>query len=159
MIQSVSEIISEIENGLDCESPIESKLCWQLRQLGIEYETQKEVGNRRLDIVIGKINIECDGKEFHCEETDLRRDIEVSKNGYKIVRVMGREIFRNPKRVAWVIGLIADKSLPKINDYFFIDDISEIRARNNYPYDMMIKIYNRNNYFWIPCALKREELF
>jgi len=72
-MQVIGDVIDEMENGLDCESPIELRLCWQLRKLGIEYEVQKWVGSRRLDIVIGKINVECDGKQFHDEQTELAR--------------------------------------------------------------------------------------
>ena len=155
-MQVIGDVIDEMENGLACESPIESRLCWQLRKLGIEYDTQKWVGNRRLDIVIGKVNVECDGKNFHNEQTDLRRDIEVLRNGFRVIRVAGREIMRNPKRVAWVIGLIADENLPKLNDVFSPGETFDTRNIPNYPYDMMLKIYSKNGYFWIPCDLAMQ---
>lgn len=153
MIQSVGDVIDEIENGLDCESPIESRLCWQLRRLGVDYEAQKVVGNRRLDIVIGKINVECDGKDFHDEKTDMRRDIEVSNHGYKIIRITGSEIRRDPRRLAWMVGLITDSKMKKLSDVFSPSELFDIKTRENYPHDMMIKIYSRSGYFWVPCDL------
>jgi very-short-patch-repair endonuclease len=83
------------------DSYIEERLYWKLVERGYEPKTQVRCGPYRIDMVIGKIAIECDGKAFHSSPEqkayDKRRDSYIRRNGYKsVLRFTGSEINKTP---------------------------------------------------------------
>lgn len=83
-----------------CESPIEWRLYNALARRGYKVYTQTRCGPYYIDITIGNIAIECDGKAFHSSPAqksyDKRRSSYLYKNGYKsVLRFTGSEINRN----------------------------------------------------------------
>lgn len=96
-------------NDLYKSSPIEDVLYGEMKRKGILPERQfyvKEGGNTYcLDFGVfckrGKIDVECDGREFHsgenAHEKDRRRNNELTSYGWSILRFSGREINETPK--------------------------------------------------------------
>jgi very-short-patch-repair endonuclease len=83
-----------------CESPIEFRLYNALARKGYKVRTQVRCGAYRIDIVIGNIAIECDGKDFHSspaqKKYDKRRTSYLYRHGYKsVLRFTGSEINKN----------------------------------------------------------------
>ena len=80
-------------------SPIELPVWDYIRMMGLPYLPQFPVGNRFLDFAdpIRKIDIECDGKQWHDEESDKKRDAELEAQGWKIYRLSGEMIFLDSK--------------------------------------------------------------
>ena len=86
-------------------TPIENRLKTELDNLGISYEFQYPVGKYILDFHIEnslvKLNVECDGKEFHSDfeakNHDNERDLYMQKCGYKVLRLPGVLIWNSPK--------------------------------------------------------------
>lgn len=87
--------IKEILSGkFITESPIERILVNKLRGQKIVFETQKKIGKYRVDILIGRLVVECDGAEFH--RHDKRdRDMFLRSLGYTVKHYTGSEIFNN----------------------------------------------------------------
>ena len=102
------------------ESPIEQKLWYALRYMGIGVETQVSIGNYRVDMLVfsrlssNEVIIECDGANFHHNLIDEFRDdelIEIAK--LPIAHISGKEIAKSPERCALYI---AERWFPKIMD-------------------------------------------
>jgi len=99
------------------ESPIEDILLRELHILGIYPAIQFEVPPYRIDLALPEqmIAIECDGKEWHSSdvqiERDAKRDEFLRKNGWRVIRFYGKEIYRDADRIAKLI--IGDKSTPR----------------------------------------------
>lgn len=80
-----------------CESPIELKLYRALARKGYKVRTQVKCGYYRIDMCIGDMAIECDGKAFHSspaqKKYDKNRTSYLYRNGYKsVLRFTGSEI-------------------------------------------------------------------
>ena len=94
-------------NDLYKSSPIEERLYKEMKSEGILPERQycvKERGNTYfLDFGIfckkGRIDVECDGREFHsgedAHEKDRKRNNELTSYGWSILRFSGKEINSN----------------------------------------------------------------
>lgn len=83
-----------------CESWIEQRLYNALARKGYLVRKQVRCGPYRIDLVIGSIAIECDGKAFHSspdqKKYDRRRSSVLYKNGYKsVLRFTGSQINRD----------------------------------------------------------------
>jgi very-short-patch-repair endonuclease len=83
-----------------CESYIEWRLYEALAKKGYKVRTQTRCGPYRIDMTIGRIAIECDGKAFHSspeqKKYDKRRSSYLYRNGYRsVLRFTGSEINRN----------------------------------------------------------------
>lgn len=83
------------------ESPIEDLLTFELQKRNIKFEIQKKIGRYRVDFFFPKANliIEVDGKEYHStseqREKDMKRQMDLIKKGYTVLRFRGSEIFRD----------------------------------------------------------------
>lgn len=77
-------------------TPIEKSVWNDIRSAGVPFMPQYPVGNYFLDFAdpIKKIAIECDGKVFHDEEKDSKRDAELIKLGWAVYRLTGAECNR-----------------------------------------------------------------
>jgi len=102
------------------ESPIEQKLWYALRYMGIGVETQVSVGDYRVDMIVfsrlssNQVIIECDGANFHYNLIDEFRDdelIEIAK--LPVAHISGKEIAKSPEMCALYI---AERWFPKIMD-------------------------------------------
>ncbi len=87
-------------------TPIENRLKTELENAGILYEFQYPIDNKYiLDFFIQnenvKLNVECDGKEFHSSfeaiEYDNKRNFFMQSKGFKVIRFPGVVIWNNPK--------------------------------------------------------------
>lgn len=104
----IGDIVDEILHGPEFESPIEKKLYGYLESTflpTVHIEKQFWVnticGNFRIDFVIdteiGKIGLECDGREYHVIDRDMWRDAMILAGGdIKIMyRFSGSDIHSN----------------------------------------------------------------
>jgi very-short-patch-repair endonuclease len=67
---------------------------------GYKVKTQKKCGPFRIDLAIGNVAIECDGKAYHSSTSqrayDRRRTSYIRRRGYKsVLRFSGSEINKN----------------------------------------------------------------
>lgn len=86
------------------ESPIERVMFRLLTNNGFYPQTQVPCGKYRIDLVIlGKIALECDGKQWHSSPQqkahDKRKDAFLRENGYIVLRFTGRDIYRRQKYI------------------------------------------------------------
>jgi very-short-patch-repair endonuclease len=94
-----------------CESPIEEMMLEALYEKGLKPYTQIPCGRYRIDIVVKekykKIAIECDGKEFHSSNEQVKNDEQknyyLRKKKYEVIRFTGSEIYRNKNWCAEVV--------------------------------------------------------
>jgi very-short-patch-repair endonuclease len=98
------------------ESYIETRLYYKLIEAGYNPKAQVRCGPYRIDMVIGKIAIECDGKAFHSspeqKKYDKRRDAYIRRHGYKaVLRFTGSEINKDVYTCINRIGRAVDKCL------------------------------------------------
>lgn len=82
-----------------CESYIELRLYDALSKNGYYPRTQVKCGPYRIDLVIGNLAIECDGKAYHStpehKRHDSRKNYYLMKRGYKVCRISGKSINKN----------------------------------------------------------------
>lgn len=89
------------DNGIPMfDSWIEHNLYYKLIERGHKPKTQTRCGPYRIDLTIGNIAIECDGKAFHSspaqKKYDKKRTSYLYRHGYKsVLRFTGSEINRN----------------------------------------------------------------
>lgn len=97
-----------------CESPIEIDLGAALMMLAegrYLIEPQHEAGGYRYDFSVRSLPtkkllclVECDGKEFHStpgqKANDQAKDRLAESFGIRVVRLTGREIYRDPAKAA-----------------------------------------------------------
>jgi len=102
------------------ESPIERKLWYALRYMGIGVETQVSIGDYRVDMILfsrlssNQVIIECDGVNFHHNLIDEFRDDElIDIARLPIAHISGKEIAESPERCALYI---AERWFPKLMD-------------------------------------------
>ena len=78
------------------ESPIERRLYNVLVINGYSVRTQVKCGAYRIDLVIGRLVIECDGKSYHSSPAqkahNRKKDAYLRNQGYKVMRVSGSSI-------------------------------------------------------------------
>lgn len=82
-------------------TPIEKEAWNIIRTIGsVVLYPQYPVGNYRPDFAnpVKKIIVECDGKAFHDEEKDFERDTNLWKEGWRVFRVTGSELYRIVER-------------------------------------------------------------
>lgn len=80
------------------ESPAEVLVHDFLRDLGIPYLDQVPVHNFILDIVVGGIVIEVDGRHHHQPEirdADIHRDLRLAQLGFEVLRIPTSDLFSN----------------------------------------------------------------
>jgi very-short-patch-repair endonuclease len=88
--------------GRASESGTESLMSFDLRQAGILFRQQVEIGSvGRVDFVVGRtLVIEVDGAQFHSSveafERDRVRDAELSIRGYRVLRFSYRQLTVTP---------------------------------------------------------------
>jgi very-short-patch-repair endonuclease len=77
-------------------TPIEYDAWYTIRCLGIDLYPQYPIGKYFADFAAPKQKfiLECDGKEWHDEEKDAKRDLYMSHLGWQIFRVTGSECHR-----------------------------------------------------------------
>ena len=79
------------------DSHIERRLYSALVNNGYKVRAQVPCGRYKIDLVIGDVAIECDGKKYHSsperKARDRRKSAYLRKNGYrKVIRFTGSEI-------------------------------------------------------------------
>lgn len=116
-------------------TPIEMAAWFSIRGRGVPLYPQFPVLNYFIDFAnpYKKIGLELDGAAFHDPERDLKRDIELVKQGWKIFRVSGAEAFHvakgpydfeeheEPNRDSlsdWLYGTV-DGVVTAINEVYF----------------------------------------
>lgn len=83
------------------ESPIEDLLKYKLQARNIIFETQKKIGKYRVDFFFPQANliVETNGREYHStpeqNEKDFKRQLDLIKKGYTVLRFRGSEIHRD----------------------------------------------------------------
>jgi very-short-patch-repair endonuclease len=88
-----------------CESPIERRLYDAMVFHGYAVQTQVQCGKYQIDLALmsPRIAIECDGKAYHSSPQqkahDRRKDAYLRDQGWRVVRISGREITRNLGKV------------------------------------------------------------
>ncbi|MEI5877116.1 MULTISPECIES: DUF559 domain-containing protein [Bacillus cereus group] len=86
------------------ESPIERVMYKLLSNNGFHPRAQVPCGKYRIDLVVlGRIAIECDGKQWHSSPQqrahDRKKDVFLRQNGYIVLRFSGRDIYRRQKYI------------------------------------------------------------
>ena len=78
-------------------SPIENLVWADIRELALPFCPQLPVLNYFLDFGCPylRIGIECDGKAWHEDERDKKRDARLAEAGWSIFRIEGRECVRH----------------------------------------------------------------
>lgn len=74
-------------------SPIEYMVWSDIRDYPMQMWPQYPIGKYFADFanIQKKIVIECDGKEWHDEAKDSKRDLDMLKDGWRVYRIPGRE--------------------------------------------------------------------
>ena len=70
---------------------------------GVVFEHQKKVLRYFPDFIIGNVIIEIDGDNWHNEEEDRIRDVELSKESYIVYRIKARD--RIEQRIKEILGV------------------------------------------------------
>lgn len=82
-------------------TPIELILKNALEQASLGYESQPRIGRHYIDFLVThetrKTIVECDGRAYHTIEHDNERDKILRKEGYRILRFSGFEIYSSPQ--------------------------------------------------------------
>lgn len=86
-----------------CESYIEWRLYESLAKRGYKVKSQVRCGPYYIDMCIGNIAIECDGKAFHSspdqKKYDKRRTSYLYRHGYRsVLRFSGSDINRDVRK-------------------------------------------------------------
>jgi very-short-patch-repair endonuclease len=97
-----------------CESPVERKLYDALTFNGYDVHTQVKCGPYRIDLALfignNKLAIECDGKAYHSSPKqkahDRKKNAYLRKNGWKVLRFSGRQIYRDTPKIIKKIALL-----------------------------------------------------
>lgn len=80
-------------------TPIEKIFSEKLTERRIQYEPQVKIGRFYVDFIVqikgSKVIVECDGRDYHDAKKDAERDKELKKEGYKIFRFSGSNIFND----------------------------------------------------------------
>jgi very-short-patch-repair endonuclease len=120
------------------ESPIEEMLLVELNRICLFPHTQYRVGNYRIDLAFPeeKIAVECDGKEWHSSQEQMKHDIErdryLKQQGWKVMRFSGTEIYHWANQIAKAINYDEKPRTPfrskyiKISEY---DDDETVRLK------------------------------
>lgn len=106
------QIIREVERQqLRAESEFEKAVIKYLVEAGYRVETQKSVGNYRIDLIVGsrrQVAVECDGDRYHGFEQipqDMARQAILERAGWDFVRIRGTQFYRDPQgTMAWVFS-------------------------------------------------------
>jgi very-short-patch-repair endonuclease len=85
------------------KSALEDRVELLLNKHKIPFTREFKVGRFHLDFLIGeRIDLECDGEFYHslpeAAKKDKRRDHILKKMGYRIIRLSGKSITKNPER-------------------------------------------------------------
>lgn len=116
-IKDILSCIIGVDKIRITDSPIEDALKYELQGRQIEFEAQKEIGKYRVDFYFAKAKlvVECDGKEYHSDfiqqEKDIKREFEIMKKGYIVLRFKGSEIYQD------VIGCV-DKIEELLSEWY-----------------------------------------
>lgn len=125
-------------------SPIEESFKAECNRAGISFDTQEQVSRYRTDFLdkSRKLVIELDGHEDHKSKEDrtydAKRDRQLQRDGYTVIRFTGSEIFKD---VAWCVEevkqtLLLMKPQPLPAGAIYIDwqffDRKAIKALNYY---------------------------
>ncbi|MEK7526779.1 MAG: DUF559 domain-containing protein [Patescibacteria group bacterium] len=78
------------------ETYIEGKVRKILEKMKVEFIQEAKFNRFRIDFLVGKVAIECDGEYWHqseyAKDRDSRKDKLLASLGYKIVRLAGKKI-------------------------------------------------------------------
>ena len=97
------------------ESPIEQSLYLHMQAIGLNPVCQYWVGDYRCDFCFVKerLIIECDSYKHHHKVErlvyDARRERFLVKQGFIVVRFIGREIYHKPRNCAKEVKVILSK--------------------------------------------------
>jgi len=91
-----------VGNGLPPMTPIEELLFQAMRARGFAPRSQYGIGPYRADFAFPEHNlaVECDGRQWHDEARDRRRDAHLRKLGWEVLHLTGSEIVRSPEDAA-----------------------------------------------------------
>ena len=87
-------------------TPIESLLFAALRDLGLMPHPQYGIKPYRADFAFPeeRLVVECDGRYWHDQARDGRRDEELRRRGWEVLRLSGSEINLSPKKAATTVA-------------------------------------------------------
>lgn len=106
---SISSILKNIfsKTGITItESPMEDLLKHKLEAKDIKFQTQKKIGKCRVDFFFPQASliVEVDRREYHStseqREKDMKRQMNLMKRGYAVLRFRGSEIYRDAEGCA-----------------------------------------------------------
>lgn len=92
---------------LAIESPIEWLMFGALTDFPLRLTPQFSIGKYRVDFLVNDTNIcvEIDGHEYHKTKEqrtrDAKREREIERLGYQVIRFTGSEVFRDKDGCAW----------------------------------------------------------
>ncbi|WP_280382492.1 AAA domain-containing protein [Nocardia wallacei] len=100
------ETVSETKPCEPFDSLLEQRVFRSIKKRGFHVVPQHKVGTRRLDLVIvgegGRLAVECDGYYWHNtlgrESSDARRDRELARMGWEVMRIRESEFEYDPER-------------------------------------------------------------
>jgi len=91
-----------------CESEFEKRVLRELLARGYKVQSQVQVGNYRIDLVVYGMNdclaVECDGEKSHPFEKweeDWQRQLILERAGWKFARIRGSAYFRYPEEAIY----------------------------------------------------------
>ncbi|MFQ5875594.1 MAG: hypothetical protein ACE5JL_17600 [Dehalococcoidia bacterium] len=126
------------------DSPIEQILAWHLTRYlewDVEFDKQVEIHTRhglfRADFVLShmgeKIEVECDGRDFHDQSRDELRDAIVLGEGHvdTIYRFRGCDITYNPADCVWLMSVL-DPSLFSQRGHLHLDRLRKLEIPEGY---------------------------
>ncbi|EKU70546.1 AAA domain-containing protein [Selenomonas sp. F0473] len=105
-VENAADNLDELMTAAQrAESEFEKRVVQGLLGYGYHLEQQVRIGGYRLDIAVEyqgkKIAVECDGDRFHSTDeqlaSDLKRQSQLERLGWRFIRIRGSEFFRAPK--------------------------------------------------------------
>jgi DNA helicase-2/ATP-dependent DNA helicase PcrA len=116
--------------GLPPMTPIEEILFRSLRALGLAPLAQYGVGPFRADFAFPdqRLIVECDGRQWHDQARDARRDEALGTRGWRVVHFTGSEITRSPDDVAQAVAQLLGAGQRTITYTELTDQAQEPRS-------------------------------
>ncbi len=109
------------------ESPIEDIVLREFHLLGFYPIPQFKIGMYRIDLAFPDrlLAIECDGKKWHSskeqKERDEKRDNYLRKQGWKVIRISGSDIYRKADEIIGLMVGTKRKRLDKFKKPIFLE--------------------------------------
>lgn len=88
-------------------TPIETDVWIEIRCIGLPFYPQYPVGRRFVDFgdPQARIAIEVDGAAFHTPEGDAQKDAELKAEGWRVIRITGKNAYRHSDNLKHIYGL------------------------------------------------------